>query len=133
MTDSQARTDATGVLICDDVIYMRELLAEIIRRADGMHVVGEANDGKQAISQAHLLQPDVILLDLSMPKLTGFDAISEIKRVAPDAKIIVLSGFSSSVIAADVLAQGADCYLEKGVAPDVIAQAIVDVACGAQL
>lgn len=133
MPDAQVRTDATGVLICDDVVYVRALLAEIVGREDGMHVVGEATDGRHSISQAQLLQPDVILLDLSMPRLTGFDAIPEIKRVAPDAKIIVLSGFSSSVIAADVLAHGAHCYLEKGVAPDVIAQAIADVASGAQM
>lgn len=113
-----------GVLICDDVEAIRRLLTLIIEMRPSLHVLGEASTGTQSIAQARRLQPDVVLLDLSMPDMTGFDALPEIKAAAPSAKVIVLSGFSAAVMADDVLAQGADQYIEKGAAPDTIADAI---------
>lgn len=118
---------SVGVLICDDVESMRVLLGVIVGLRRRLRVVGEAADGEQAIVQAERLQPDVVLLDLSMPRRTGLDALPEIKRVAPDAKVIVVSGFVSSMLAADVLARGADRYIEKGVDPDTIAAMIEEV------
>jgi YesN/AraC family two-component response regulator len=117
-----------GVLICDDVESIRRLLGMVIDGQAGLRVVGKAADGEQAIVQAELLQPDVILLDLSMPVLTGLDALPQIKRVAPGAKVIVLSGFAAGMIADDAYAHGADRFLEKGVHPDVITAMIEEVA-----
>lgn len=117
-----------GVLICDDVEAMRVLLGVVVGLRAGLHVVGEAADGEQAITEAARLKPDVVLLDLSMPRRTGLDALPEIKRVAPEAKVIVLSGFATSMLAPDVLALGADRYIEKGVDPDTIAAMIEEVA-----
>lgn len=129
MTDGDgASNGSTGVLICDDVEAVRGLLAMIVKWRPGLRVVGEAEDGDQAIAQAERLQPDVILLDLSMPRKTGLDALPEIRRVAPNAKVVVLSGFAESMLASEVLAQGAHRYLEKGVHPDVIAAAIEEAA-----
>ena len=129
LTETVRQTKGSvGVLICDDQESMRALLEIIIELRPGLHVVGEAEDGDQAIAQAQRLQPDVILLDLSMPRRTGLDALPELKRVAPNAKVIVLSGFATSMVAADVLALGADRYIEKGVDPDTIAATIEDVA-----
>jgi DNA-binding NarL/FixJ family response regulator len=123
-----ALNGSIGVLICDDVESIRTLLGVIVGQQPGLHVVGEADDGLQAISEAERLQPDVILLDLSMPVLTGLDALPEIKRVAPGAKVIVLSGFAATRLADDVLAHGADRYLEKGTHPDTITATIEEVA-----
>lgn len=117
-----------GVLICDDVESMRVLLGVIVGLRPGLHVVGEAGDGEEAIAEAKRLQPDVILLDLSMPRRTGLDALPEIKRVAPEAEVIVVSGFVGSMIAAEILALGAARYIEKGVDPDTIAATIEEVA-----
>lgn len=117
-----------GVLICDDVESMRVLLGVIVGLRPGLHVVGEAADGEQAITEAARLQPDVILLDLSMPRRTGLDALPEIKRVAPEAKVIVLSGFATAMVASEVLALGADRYVEKGVDPHTIAAMLEEVA-----
>ena len=125
---TSASDGSVGVLICDDVESMRVLLGVIVELRPGLRVVGDAEDGEQAIAQAERLQPDVILLDLSMPRRTGLDALPEIKRVAPDAKVIVISGFASPMIAADVLARGADRYIERGGDPDTIAAAIEEVA-----
>jgi DNA-binding NarL/FixJ family response regulator len=117
-----------GVLICDDIDAMRMLLGVLIGLHAGLRVVGEARDGNEAVAEAARLQPDVILLDLSMPRRTGLDALPEIKHVAPAARVIVLSGFLASTIEADVLALGADRYIEKGVDPDVITTTIQEVA-----
>jgi DNA-binding NarL/FixJ family response regulator len=125
--DEQRGRTPTGpisVLICDDVEAIRGLLAELIDSHDGLRVAGSAENGEEAIAEAQRLQPDVILLDLSMPVLTGLDALPEIKLAAPRAKVIVLSGFAAEMIAADALAHGADRFLEKGAHPDVITAAI---------
>lgn len=113
-----------SVLICDDVEPIRRLLTLIVESRPGLRVVGEAGTGTEAIAQAGDLQPDVVMLDLSMPGVSGFDALPDIRAAAPSAKVIVFSGFSAAVMAEDVLAQGADRYIEKGAAPNVIADAI---------
>jgi DNA-binding NarL/FixJ family response regulator len=128
MAESSPSNGSTGVLICDDVDSMRVLLKVIVELRRGLRVIGEARDGNEAVVEAKRLQPDVILLDLSMPHRTGLDALPEIKQVAPEARVIVLSGFAASTMAADVLALGAGRYIEKGADPDTIADAIERVA-----
>ena len=126
MTD-RAPTDgdgAAGVLICDDNESVRTLLGVIVDGSLGMRVVGEATDGKEAIAEATVLQPDVILLDLAMPNLGGLEALPELRRVAPDAQIVVFSGFASATVAEQVLALGAASYVEKGAHPDTIVATI---------
>ena len=120
--------DEIGVLICDDVDAMRMLLRVVIELRPGLKVVGEARDGDEAIGEAKRLQPDVILLDLSMPGRTGFDALPEIRQVAPKAKVIVLSGFVASTSASAVLELGAALFIEKGANPEEIVAAIEEVA-----
>ena len=126
MTDLAAvpNADGIGVLICDDLDAMRALLRIVVELRPGLRVVGEARDGKEAIEEAARLQPHVILLDLAMPKLTGFAALPRIREVAPAASVIVLSGFVSSTTAARVMALGAARFIEKGAAPDEITRAI---------
>jgi DNA-binding NarL/FixJ family response regulator len=115
---------AAGILICDDNQALRELLREIIGNGLGMQVVGEAADGNEVIVEAARLQPDVVLLDLAMPNLSGLDALPEVHRVAPNAQIIVFSGFASAAVADDVIALGATSYLEKGASPETIVATI---------
>ena len=90
---------AAGILICDDNDALRELLRAVVDTGLGMRVVGEAADGNEVIAEAARLQPDVILLDLAMPNLSGLDALPELRRVAPNAQIIVFSGFASAAVA----------------------------------
>jgi two-component system, NarL family, response regulator len=126
--DGKPLDGSIGVLICDDTESMRVLLRVVVGLRPGLHVVGEAADGELAITEAERLQPEVVLLDLSMPRRTGLEALPEIKRVAPEAGVIVLSGFATQVLASDVLALGAARYIEKGVNPDTIAATIEEVA-----
>jgi DNA-binding NarL/FixJ family response regulator len=113
-----------GVLICDDNDAMRLLLGVIVDTSLGMRVVGEAADGKEAVTQATRLQPNVILLALTMPIRSGLEALPELRQVAPDARIIVFSGFAGSIVADEVIALGATDYLEKGADPDTIVATI---------
>lgn len=125
---SSANGREIRVLICDDVDAMRMLLRAVVEQRPGLRVTGEASDGNQAVAEAKRLQPDVILLDLSMPGRTGFDALPEIRQVAPEAKVIVLSGFAASTTEAAVLELGAALFIEKGAHPHVIVSAIEGVA-----
>jgi len=119
-----------SVLICDDSAPLRLLLGVIIDSSLGMHVVGNAVDGDEAIAEAARLQPNLIMLDLAMPNRSGLEALPELRRVAPDARIIVFSGFSGSIVADEVIALGASGYLEKGAHPDSIVAAIEDALAG---
>ena len=122
---SEARKGSSaGVLICDDYAAIRALLNTIISRNPALHVVGEAADGNEAVEKARLLQPDVILLDLAMPNHNGLDALPRLRRVCPEARIIVFSAFADGLAAGQVIALGAVGYLEKGADPETIVAAI---------
>ena len=120
-----------GVLICDDNAAMRTLLCAVVEMGADLGVAGEAADGREAIEEARRLQPDVILLDLAMPNYSGLEALPELRTVAPDARIVVLSGFAASTVADHVLALGATSYLQKGATPDEIVSTIHGVLVGA--
>ena len=120
MKNGSVADDAARVLICDDNAAMRALLTAVVDGAANMKAVGEAADGNEALTAAVLHRPDVILLDLAMPGRSGLEVLPDLQRVAPDAKIVVFSGFARSVLGEDVLALGAACYLEKGADPDAI-------------
>jgi DNA-binding NarL/FixJ family response regulator len=120
----------TTILICDDSTAMRDLLRAVIGLAPAMRVVGEAADGEVAIREASRLQPDVILLDLAMPVLSGLDALPRLRQTAAAARIVVLAGFSTATVESQVLALGATSYLEKGADPESILAAIEHVVAG---
>lgn len=122
------------VLICEDDDTVRSLLRLVVQEGGdgkgqrGFQVVGEARDGEEVLSAAKRLQPDVIILDLAIPLRTGFEALPEIREVAPDTGVIVFSGFAADLVASEVLSRGADRYLEKGARPTEITAAIEEVA-----
>ena len=122
---------AAGVLICDDSESVRALVGLIVNSSPGLKVVGEAADGNEAIAAAEQLQPDVIVLDLAMPKRSGLEAIPELRRVAPAAQIVVFSGFARASVAEQVLALGAASYLEKGADPEAIVATIEEALANA--
>jgi two-component system nitrate/nitrite response regulator NarP len=113
-----------AVLICDDIEAMRKLLRIVVELDPGFRVAGEAGSGDEAVAQARELQPDVILLDLSMPGRTGLVALPEIRLVAPASAVIAFSGLDESVVADAARAAGADLFLQKGARPEAILAAI---------
>jgi DNA-binding NarL/FixJ family response regulator len=119
------------VLLCDDVQAFRALVRYSLEDEDGIEVVGEAADGNEGIRQATDLQPDVILLDLSMPECDGLEAIPAIVRNAPHTQIVALSGFAAERMAGPVIASGAMAYLEKGVELARVIETIRSVSAAA--
>jgi signal transduction histidine kinase len=102
------------VLIVDDVADIRKLIRMTLERGGPFDVVGEAGDGAEAISQAARLQPDIVVLDLSMPVMDGLEALPEILRQSPNSKVLVLSGFTANEMGDEALRLGAAGYMEKG-------------------
>ena len=106
--------DEIRVFLCDDVAELRALMRFSLEEESDLRVIGEASDGLTGAEQIAELQPDVVLLDLSMPGLDGLEAIPRIKEVSPHTGIVIFSGFSAERMSAPALALGADRYLEKG-------------------
>jgi NarL family two-component system response regulator LiaR len=118
------------VLIVDDHDIVREGQRALINTEQGMEVVGEAKNGIEAIELADKLQPDVILLDLLMPKKDGIEASEEIKKGNPEARILVLTSFAEDERVFAAIKAGAQGYLLKDSTPQNILKAIHDVYNG---
>ena len=103
-----------SVFLVDDVPELRELIRFGIEDDPGFEVVGEAGDGRSALAGIAEKRPEAVLLDLSMPDMDGFAAISEIRSRAPEIAIVILSGFSADRMSESALERGADGYIEKG-------------------
>jgi DNA-binding NarL/FixJ family response regulator len=114
------------VLLVDDVPDLRLLVRVVLQRAGHFDVVAEAADGLEAIVRAAECQPDLILLDLSMPRMGGAEALPRIREVAPDAKVVILSGWELSR-AVERTGAGAVAYLEKGIAPSQLVDELLMV------
>jgi PAS domain S-box-containing protein len=109
-----ARAGDRRVLVVDDADELRTLLRARLERAPGFTVVGEAADGIAAVEAARELQPDLVLLDLAMPRMDGLEALPHIREAVPGVRVIVFSGFDQSTLAQKAIAAGADHYMVKG-------------------
>jgi len=118
------------ILIADDHAVVREGLRALIDTEPGMELVGEAADGCEVLVKARALRPDVILLDLVMPRKGGIEAIGEIKQEDPDARILVLTSFAEDDKVFPAIKAGAQGYLLKDSSAQELLQAIRDVHQG---
>jgi DNA-binding NarL/FixJ family response regulator len=109
------------VILADDVAEIRTLLRLTLELDGRFEVVGEAANGREAVQLTCAERPDIVILDLAMPVMDGFEAIPEICRQSPDTKILVLSAFDPGT-SERVLSLGADSYLVKG---DAIPESVV--------
>ena len=121
---------AIRVLIADDHPVVRRGLRALIETEPNMEVVDEASDGEESVRKALRLQPDVILLDIVMPRMSGLEAIVEIKRENPEARILILTSFAEDDKVLLAIKSGALGYLLKDSSPDGLLQAIRDVHRG---
>jgi PAS domain S-box-containing protein len=103
-----------SVLVVDDADDLRTMLRTRMENYKGLTVVGEAADGVAAVEMAAELQPDLVLLDLAMPRMDGLEALPLIRAAVPGVRVIVLSGFNQSTLAQKALEAGADHYVVKG-------------------
>ena len=112
------------ILIVDDHKIVRQGLKTFLDLQDDLEVVGEGENGRQAIDLVKRLKPDVILLDLIMPEMDGVEATKVIISEEPDARIAILTSFSDEEKAMPALEAGAVGYLLKDIAPDDLAESI---------
>lgn len=122
--------DPIHILIADDHAVVRHGLRALITTEPDMELVGEATDGVEAVDLALKLKPDVILMDMAMPRKTGLEAILDIMRTDPQARILVLTSFAEDEQVFPAIKAGAAGYLLKDTAPRELLQAIRDVQNG---
>lgn len=123
-------TDRIRILIADDHAVVRHGLRALITTEPDLELVGEACDGVEAIELTAKLRPDVILMDMAMPRKTGLEAIQDIMRSNPQARILVLTSFAEDEQVFPAIKAGATGYLLKDTAPRELLQAIRDVQRG---
>jgi len=123
-------TNPIRIFMADDHAIVRKGLRTLIESESDMEVVGEASDGVEAVLKVRSLQPDVILMDLVMPRQGGVEAIIEIKKENPDARILVLTSFAEEEKVFSAIKAGALGYLLKDTSPEQLLQAIHDVYRG---
>lgn len=125
MADGQIR-----VVVCDDAAAFRALMRYALEDDPAFRVVGEAADGQAGVEVVEQLRPDMVLLDLSMPRLGGMDAIAAMRAASPASRIVAFSGHAADDMAPAALERGAHAYLEKAADLDAIVRALLDVARG---
>ncbi len=125
--------DVIRVLIVDDQRLMREGLRILLEMEEDIDVVGEAENGAEALRKYTDLQPDVILMDIRMPVMDGVEAIRRLHEKTPNAKVIILTTFDDDAYLFDGLRAGALGYLLKDVSADELCGAIRTVAAGGAL
>jgi two-component system, NarL family, response regulator LiaR len=112
------------VLIVDDHGVVREGLRTFLELQEGIEVVGEAADGREAVAEAERLRPNVVLMDLVMPALDGVEAMRELRRRVPAARVVILTSFLDDERLLPAVRAGAAGYLLKNVQPQELARAI---------
>lgn len=114
------------ILVVDDAKFMRMTLTNILQ--SGNHeVVGEAENGRQAIDLFHSLSPDLITMDITMPEMNGIDALKEIKKAQPNAKIIMCSAMGQQKMVVEAIEAGAKDFIVKPFEENRVLEAITRV------
>jgi len=122
--------DKVRIVLADDHTILREGLRALLTAEDEIVVVGEAQDGREAVRCVERLEPDLLLMDLSMPRMSGMDAIREIKKRYPDTRIIALTVHKTEEYLLTTLQAGADGYVLKDATHDELVMAIRTVMAG---
>lgn len=114
---------ANRILIVDDAAFMRMMIRDILSK-NGFEVCGEANDGLQAIEKFKELHPDLITMDITMPEMDGIHALKEIKKLDPNAKVIMCSAMGQQAMVIDAIQAGAKDFIVKPFQADRVIEAI---------
>ena len=128
--ESRSRSTPPGVrvLLVDDEALMRAGLRLLIHGTHGIEVVGEAADGASALEQSRAEAPDVVLMDIRMPRMTGLEALRALREEASPARVIMLTAFDTDEFLLEALRAGAVSFLLKDSPPEEVVQAVLDAA-----
>jgi len=114
---------ANKVLIVDDAAFMRMMVRDILTK-NGYEVVGEAGDGAQAVEKYRELKPDLVTMDITMPEMDGIQALKEIKKIDPNARVIMCSAMGQQAMVIDAIQAGAKDFIVKPFQADRVIEAI---------
>lgn len=114
---------ARTVLICDDALFMRTMLGNILKQA-GFEVVGEAENGHQAVERYRELKPDLVTMDIVMPEKGGIDAVRDIVKDNPGAKILMCSAMGQQGLVVEAIQAGAKDFVVKPFQPSRVLEAV---------
>jgi len=114
---------AHTVLVCDDAIFMRTMIADILTQA-GYRVIGEAESGVEAVRRFRELKPDLVTMDIVMPEMGGIDAVREIIKETPDARILMCSAMGQQALVVEAIQAGAKDFVVKPFQPARVLEAV---------
>ena len=118
------RVGKIRILLAEDHVVVRQGTRQLLEREDDLEVVGEAGDGEEAIELAHKLRPDVVVMDIAMPKVNGIEATKAIKAALPTTAVLILTAYDYDEFIFSLLDAGAAGYLLKSVSGDELVQGI---------
>jgi len=122
--------DRIRILLVEDHVVVRQGTRQLLEREQDLEVIGEAGDGEEAVRLASQLKPDVIIMDVAMPKLSGIEATKQIKELLPSTIVLVLTGYDYDEYIFSLLEAGAAGYLLKDVSGDELISAVRAVYAG---
>lgn len=111
------------ILIVDDAAFMRMMIKDILTK-NGYEIVGEAQDGREAVEKYKELEPDLVTMDITMPEMDGITALKEIKQIDPDAVVIMCSAMGQQAMVIDAIQAGAKDFIVKPFQADRVLEAI---------
>jgi len=111
------------VLVCDDALFMRTMVKDILTQA-GFTVVGEAETGQQAVEKYRTLRPDLVTMDIIMPDMGGIEAVKEIMKFDPQARILMCSAMGQQALVSEAIQAGAKDFVVKPFQPSRVLEAV---------
>jgi two-component system chemotaxis response regulator CheY len=114
---------SSTVLVCDDAVFMRTMVSDILSQA-GFTVVGEAENGKQAVEKYQELKPDLVTMDIIMPEMGGIEAVKKITQMDPGARILMCSAMGQQSLVQEALQAGARDFVVKPFQPSRVLEAV---------
>ena len=114
------------ILVVDDASFMRQMIREIVEE-EGYEVVGEASDGDEAIAAFRRLQPDLVTMDIVMPRRSGIDAVAQIRQLDAGARIVMCSALGQDRLVEDAMNAGAMAFIVKPFKPEVVLETLRSV------
>lgn len=131
MSDPKEATEPIRVLVADDHTVVREGIRHVLEREAGFQVVAEAANGADALARAEAVQPDVVVLDISMPGESGLQVTARLRRAVPEARVLILSMHDNPEYVREAVRSGAHGYLLKDSAATELREAVRTVHGGA--
>lgn len=114
------------ILVVDDASFMRQMIREIVEE-EGYEVVGEASDGDEAIAEFRRLHPDIVTMDIVMPRRSGIDAVAQIRKLDAGARVVMCSALGQDRLVDDAMNAGAMAFIVKPFKPEAVLETLAGV------